>query len=1088
MTSPFAARLGLALAGAVVVGGPVVGCGGTPNHGIDARRAGGAPLAALHPANLRGPDDPTVHGARIVPANLDEARTWGVEAGGGVRAVVAGLRLVASPGGAVVAAAERLPASPSVVVELPQRLGGGFAMALGTHLWRSPTWLGIATPSVTLSGTITDVIVGLDRVYLRAGQGPLVALDPRTGANLDLGPLPPSPRVVSIAALDAWRAVVVADLRGTLVTLDAGSSWRAVRLPIEASRAVALTDAFAVGGFDATRTMQWWEVLPDGQAGALASSPASPTGTAAERALLTSALTSPLTAMFTSADGASAGATLLDHALQAAVEDGWPLTDGTALVARDGSLVRVRLADGAVVEAVTDAFSLTPARCHPLSLARADDRGAFGFVCGEAHGRTAVFRWDPTGSRLVELRRFDAPREVLASGNGALAVRGPCAPQAVAVGLGEGTFCVMTPDGAWSELHVSGAPGTSGAGAGAVRLVALSNARVALIRPPEAGDLSTARLTLTRGLTDDVASTDVPLQIPESPPDVTRALRFGVWMDGFEERRPGVLGGWIDVAGSVLGLEIALDGEVRVGESIRDAGAPIASGRWAFGWTPSGGGFETTDGGMIWTKEIALPAPIAEPRAGRDRSCGPVGCVLAGWLRVGWGVVEGPPLLDPPPARPRAVRRAPNLTMDCAPVGPRVLSEGLARAAATPARASSVPRLAPRGLGFGASSGATSGVVTAFRPFVGRAGAAVPAGDLGLSVDASHVLDRGSRSRPVARVYTWGPSAGDWDASGRWQVLWSPPWPSPAGPGPDTRSSAVAPAPWPSLEVAVRVLGNGLGLPPEWTVVPGEDADHALLVERRVTLGGAAGPGGLLMLATLDSDRAPVDVRRPGGEPWPDLQGAVRAGGRWYIATSQGGGEPAATVVWLLDGASAHEVGRVPRVAAELSGPGRLARRAGGVGASDTVGLVTTGPDADGAERGSSLWVSSLDPEAKAFAEPELLAPADLSDRAVPPCTGDDTGWEIEASFPGTIDIRVGGAWRSRLQAGLARLRIWRAGACVDDVFGSADAQAARSEEAIWTASAGGTAAARWGPGIRTVAATVVTDQARARLRCRVSP
>src|SRR5258708_11940509 len=93
----------------------------------------------------------------------------------------------------------------------------------------------------------------------------------------------------------------------------------------------------------------------------------------------------------------------------------------------------------------------------------------------------------------------------------------------------------------------------------------------------------------------------------------------------------------VDAAGAVVGVEIALDGEVRVGEYIRDAGAPIASGRWAFGWTASGGGFETIDGGMTWTKEIPLPAPIVEPRAGRDRSCGPVGCVVAGWLRLGWG-------------------------------------------------------------------------------------------------------------------------------------------------------------------------------------------------------------------------------------------------------------------------------------------------------------------------------------------------------------------------------------------------------------------------------------------------------------------
>ncbi len=38
--------------------------------------------------------------------------------------------------------------------------------------------------------------------------------------------------------------------------------------------------------------------------------------------------------------------------------------------------------------------------------------------------------------------------------------------------------------------------------------------------------------------------------MPELHGDVTRVLREGVWMDGFEERRPGVLGGWIDAAGT----------------------------------------------------------------------------------------------------------------------------------------------------------------------------------------------------------------------------------------------------------------------------------------------------------------------------------------------------------------------------------------------------------------------------------------------------------------------------------------------------------------------------------------------------------
>ncbi len=585
MPAPVAARLGLVLA-------LVTACVRTPAEGMATRRPPLSTAAALRTPGLRAPDDPTVRGARLVPASLQEARAWGSAPGGGVREIVAGLRIVASPAGDVLAAEGRLPANPSAVTELPERLGAGFLLALGPQLWKAVTWLGDAAPLFTMPAPIAELHVGLDRVYLRSPQGPLVAIDPRTGAVLDLGPLPSSPRVAAIAALDAWRAIAVADLRGALLTIDAGSSWRPIALPVEATQVMALDGAFAVGGLDRSRTLQWWAVLPEGQTGWLASPPASGSSQDAAR--------SPTRA---DAPPDPLGA----RPLRAAVEDGWPLTDGTALVARDGFLVRVRLADGAVVETQADAFSLRPARCHPLSLARAAEPSAFGFVCGEPRGSTVVYRWDAAGSRLIELRRFNSPREVLSSGNGGVGVRGSCAAPAAdrwsdpvdAREPGEPPrpehqdWCLMSPDGSWSEMHFSGA------GVEHARLVVLPRGRVALVRPPEVGDLSSARLTLT----DGARATHLPLRLQPVAPEVARALRWGVWMDGFEERRPGVLGGWIDAAGSILGVEITLDGELRAGEYIRDAGSPIASGRWAFGWTASRGGFETTDGGMTWTKE-----------------------------------------------------------------------------------------------------------------------------------------------------------------------------------------------------------------------------------------------------------------------------------------------------------------------------------------------------------------------------------------------------------------------------------------------------------------------------------------------------
>src|SRR5262249_59540937 len=74
-------------------------------------------------------------------------------------------------------------------------------------------------------------------------------------------------------------------------------------------------------------------------------------------------------------------------------------------------------------------WSVTGVQRCALPISPAQTRGSadFGFACGEPHGRTALYTYDGVSGTLVEQRRFDAPRAVLAAGNGALAVRGGCA-------------------------------------------------------------------------------------------------------------------------------------------------------------------------------------------------------------------------------------------------------------------------------------------------------------------------------------------------------------------------------------------------------------------------------------------------------------------------------------------------------------------------------------------------------------------------------------------------------------------------------------------------------------------------------------
>lgn len=995
-------------------------------------------MRGLRDRGLHAPDDPTVRGSRVLPLAMDEAHGWGVGPGGGARAIVAGERVVSWADGSIAVAADRLPRAPSSVLELPERLGGGFVFALGSSLLQSDTWLGPTRPLAAPPGPVSQLVAGLDRLYVRTQQGALVAYDARRGVVVDAGPLPAAPTVARFAALDAWRAVAIADTRGALLTLDAGATWRPLHLPIDAADVVPLADSIAVGGTDESKQVQWWEVRPDGQIGRLPASPPS-----AADAPVAPAPQDPLARVFG------------PRPLAAAVEDGWPLTDGTAIVARDGALARVRLQDGALVEAVADAFPLRPARCHAVSLAGKRDPGAFGFVCGEPRGRTLVYRWDPAAARMVEVRRFDGPREVLTFGNGALAARGGCADDAgpaTAAAEDDVAWCVAPPGGAWTEMHFRGEE------VDRARVVVLGDGRVALVRPPRGGDLSTARLTVTDG-GSSARSTHAPIAMPQIRADVARALRVGLWLDGFEERRPGVVGGWVDAGGALVGVEIALDGQADVGTLMRSAGEVFVSGRWGFGWTASRRGLETTDGGMTW-KELEMPEPIAPARSVRERACGPVGCLAAGWIRVGWGEPEkAEPKPQPPPVRTASTARsAPSLTLDCTPLAgrqPEPKPPPAPRRAAAPAPAPPVRRgWTGSVLGMGSAPGQEQ-----LPAFAGRAGPAFGADDLGVSNEVGALLERGARSGPVAQLYAWGPRSGEWDQLGRWQVRWL--WPF--GGWPEARSSGVALAPWASIESARHALGT---MPPpvtSWSLVAGDDADHALLVARRTATTATSD------VLVLETDRAPLEVRRPGGDPFPDVEGAVRAGGRWYLATMQGAGELAATVVWLLDGVGAREVARVPRGGVEGRPALHLARRSDG----RALGLVVDG-------QAAMRWVVPLDLETGALGDPEPLAPVDLSDRRVTACTGDDAGWSLDVPYPAAVRVHGPPSIDASMSAPFARLRLSREKACVERLMGSLEGT---------TPVAGGRGvtlplAQRRGSDARTIDVSVLSARARYPLRC----
>jgi len=1076
--------------------------------------------------------EPTIRGARLLPENVDENGGYGSEPGGGVRAITAGLRVVTTREGAVLASDERLPQAPQLTVPLPERLGGGFLFVLGTTVWRADHWLDPARPVFTSPQAIQAILPGLDRVYLRA-QNSYLAIDGRTGKVLDLGPWPATPHVSGYAAADGWRAVAITDLRGLVATFDAGATWRALDLPIEPRYVSVSGDSLAIAGIESTRAEAWFELGADGSIARMSAAPRDAKG----KVLMPPApvrpahagpmpgpfpgsitvpmpsLTPPVPAPPATTRGASspkedvrdeaapdaASRVFGKRPLAAAIEDGWPLTDGTAVVARDGALARVRLSDGALVDVAPNAFPLKPARCHAVSLTRRNALGAFGFVCGEPRGTTVVYAYDPMQARMTELRRFDRPRVVTSSGNGALAVRGPCAedgdsssppreptrlelPKSDA-GAGATTlapsppadaarppsihpYCVLGHDNAWREVHIRG-------DVGAERVIVLADGKIAVVSPPQ-GENGVARLTLL----ENGRATTLPVAFPKVAADVARVLRLGVWLDGFEERRPGVVGGWVEAGGVMLGIEIASDGTAKIGQLIRDAGMPFVSGRYGLGWTASRRGFETTDGGMTWSN-IELPEPLVPLGKVERRACGPIGCLAAGWLRVGWGEAKkAAPAAIPPPHRAPVAVSTPQLSLACEPENAAMPTPATSHVRATPP--STPATLSPSSSRRVTLAGGGPPVLTMplgvsdLPPFYAQPGPTLRESERGMPFEVQELLEKYVRLGPLARIYAWGPKTGDWDTQGKWIVRWL----SPFSGWSDARVSLPALPPAMLLDFTKTGSYFGYGGISAYSgyfqLAPGDDAAHAMVFLRRVSRSD-------VVPFDLEADRAPVEIRRADGEPFVEVESATRASGRWFLATPPAPGVPSpVTTIWQVDGSVARELVRVSRTPLDTGRPNttRLARRSDG----RAIGLVVDGQAT--AERATpTRWVLPIDLESGQLGEPESLGYADLAGRTLEACSDDVVGWVMDASIASS-SVRVQlPRGNGSIHSAHARLRITPSRACIERVAGMFDGQA--SDRAVLLTRATGRASTA--PRAGEIVATAFSAQARFALRCTIA-
>jgi hypothetical protein len=176
------------------------------------------------------------------------------------------------------------------------------------------------------------------------------------------------------------------------------------------------------------------------------------------------------------------------------------------------------------------------------------------------------------------------------------------------------------------------------------------------------------------------------------------------------------------------------------------------------------------------------------------------------------------------------------------------------------------------------------------------------------------------------------------------------------------RATARTPAPWSSSDAARGAMFAGAQS--GWTVVPGDDPDHALLVMRRT--GGTAGA----QLFLLESGRPPASVQAP-PTAFDAIDAAARLGGRWYVATAARPPDPPAAVVWTLDGTHARELTRLPRVGLDTHPQVFLGRRGDG----PAIGIAVEGqPDV---RRAPSIWMTAFDADSGELSEPTALASLD---------------------------------------------------------------------------------------------------------------
>ncbi|MBE7482795.1 MAG: hypothetical protein HS104_22815 [Polyangiaceae bacterium] len=1012
--------------------------------GACAHASGGGSDAPLGKGSV-APPLKVVTPARIVALPDASASLVEKDPDGSTRFISRGMRVLARPDGSLERSRQTFPTGRVVrALKLPARLGGGFlfhASGSGsTHLWKAEGWTDDVVPFANVDFDAERIVDGFDRIYLQDQRSfDVVALDPQTGKATDLGPLPASPAYSSMAFADAWLGVVEVPFRGVLATFDAGASWR----PLGLSQSygvyldkgeIAINSSLGRFVLDASGRLRQRAQVTDDDATFVG---AGKKGVAVAPTVTAPAPPEP--------PPPPAVGPLGKLPLREAILHGMPDAPDSALVAKDGVLARVRLRDGRLLDVAERAFP-PGSSCHGVPLG-----DGFGFVCGQERGGTVVYAYKKPLS-LEPVMRFDEPRFVAPSGNGALVVRGPCVgKQAGAVGA----YCIRTRDGRQSEMRVRGDLGVE-------RLVALSDGGTAVLVPPRLG----APGTLTIVAADGSAKT-VKLKLPKDDVQSVAMLKKGLWLEGFIEREsaggddkpkasplvekvlrkkgknaPGSdktakapkpkwkkqLAGWVVAAGPFVGVRVDLDGAVHVGRIESDIDRALISTDLALVLGRGGSANESIDGGFTW-REVDLPAetadPVARARSGEsaERGCSRVGCVSSSWMRVGWrGKTETNDIevVDAPKYSPMPASRGGRWNISCAPTG-EVVGPAPKPERKVPERDDEAGVVGIGGVwgrhrwGMPPPAAPTADELKSseWLAFKGVAPPPKKAAELGFDMGTEHL---GAQ----VRGYAWGARGASWDRVGSFvlraydsfslnRAVWS---------------TATARAPWNDAIAASQVFGRDYNQPSAWfPVLEPSGRAAAMLVNAR----------GTTELLLLEEGRGAVNVQDAAKWGLYQLSGAVKVGSTWYLGSYVSGSSfrlfkvDAGRVVQLRDYPMTG--GWRPNTTLVVN----LVRNARG----DALGIWVEARRTRGAA--TQWFVYSIDPETGDALDMLTIDPADLA-RLPPACAQGADGWLLVGDPPVEpyVDyVQSADGVRSRNMQ--AKMLVQPEGLCVEVLSAEAD-------------------------------------------------